>query len=349
MDELPVVLPQEPCQRQQPDHEHGDHGEEPRRQIVLRLHRHLPVEHGLIARLPIGPMRPGGHRRPGRIVHLLGPGQSHKRRCQVGHLHQPRLPCRRGCEQSRRFARFDHHRRLHRRSLMRAVGDRGEHHGNATRAEAVRQIRTHPPGRFEDVPDLCIEFLQRVAIGGGISEIDEGELTVRGRSRHVRAEIGVDGRPVLDTTGGGGGGDRGTVAEGTDIGHRLGQRSEGCIVVVTAGYLRVHVPIGDPAVERRCWFAALIAGLVGGAPSGSEPQPAVDRAARRAHAARRDRPDLPALHHHPQIRCGARVEVLEAEPGDVDRYDPGFRRGGPTVIVSRGRGRLPGLGQAEDE
>ena len=232
---------------------------------------------------------------------------------------------------------------------MRTVGDRGEHDGNAPLAEAVRPIRTHPPGRFEDVPDLSIEVLQRVAVGGSIAEVNEGELTVRGRVRHVRAQVGADGRPVLDVAGGGGGGDRGTVAEGADIGHCLGQRPEGCIVVVTASDLRVHVPVGDPAIERRCRFAALIAGFVSGTPSGSEPQPAVDRAARRAHAARRDRPDLPALHHHPQIRCGARIEVLEAEPGDVDRYDPGFRRGGPTVIVSRGRGRLPGLGQAEDE
>ena len=92
MNELPVVLPHEPRQPQQPDHEHGDDGEEPRRQIVLRLHRHLPVEHGLIARMPIGSMRPRSHRRTGRIVHLLGPGQSHERRRQIGHLHQAGLP-----------------------------------------------------------------------------------------------------------------------------------------------------------------------------------------------------------------------------------------------------------------
>ena len=93
-------------------------------------------------------------------------------------------------------------------------------------------------------------------------------------------------------TGRGGGGDRGTGTEGADVGHRLGEGAERGIVVVTACDLGVHVPIGDPAVDRWGRFAALIAGFVGGSPPGAEPQPAVDRAARGTHAAWRDRPDL---------------------------------------------------------
>ena len=71
-------------------------------------------------------------------------------------------------------------------------------------------------------------------------------------------------------TGGAGGGDRGTGTEGADIGHRLGQGTEGGVVVVVPGDLCVDVPIGHPAVHRRGRLAALVAGLIGRPSAGSQ-------------------------------------------------------------------------------
>ena len=123
VDELPMVLPQQPGRSQESEHQRRDHREEPRRQVALRLHRHLPIEHVLIARFPIRSGRDRGHRGAGGIVHLLGPGQLDERRRKIGHLHQPRLPGRRRGQQTRGLTRPQHHRRLHRRALVRSVGD----------------------------------------------------------------------------------------------------------------------------------------------------------------------------------------------------------------------------------
>ena len=346
-----MVLPQQPGRSQESEHQRRDHREEPRRQVALRLHRHLPIEHVLIARFPIRSGRDRGHRGAGGIVHLLGPGQLDERRCKIGHLHQPRLPGRRRGQQTRGLTRPQHHRRLHRRALVRSVGDGGEHHGRRPLAEAVLLLTAHPPGRFEDVPDPRVELLQRVAVGGGVAEIDEDELTVGRGLRHLRAQIRTDGGPVAHMTGGAGGGDRGTGTEGADIGHRLGQGSEGGVVVVVPGDLCVDVPIGHPAVHRRGRLAALVAGLIGRPSAGSQAQPPVDRAAGRAHAAGSDRPDLRVLHHHPQMRGRARVEVLEAEPGDIDRDHALIGRGTGRVRLSGALARrsLHGLRQTEED
>src|SRR5699024_1587612 len=64
-----------------------------------------------------------------------------------------------------------------------------------------------------------------------------------------------------------------------------------------------------------------------------------------------DRPDLCVLHHHPQMRSRARVEVLEAEPGDIDRDRALIGRGAGRVRLPRAlaRRRLHGLRQTEED
>src|SRR5690625_6435643 len=63
------------------------------------------------------------------------------------------------------------------------------------------------------------------------------------------------------------------------------------------------------------------------------------------------RPALRVLLHHPQMRGRARVEVLEAEPGDIDRDHALIGRGTGRVRLSGALARrsLHGLRQTEED
>ncbi|SIH95073.1 Uncharacterised protein [Mycobacteroides abscessus subsp. abscessus] len=364
---------EEPREDEEDDHEGGDDGEEPRRDLVLRLHRDLPVEHRLVARLP----RPAGgraHRSTGDVAHRLSAGELDERRRDVGNLDETRLPGRGRGEQSRLLTGLEHHRRLHRRTVVGAVGDRGEDDRGGAFADAVGGVGGHPPGRGEDRSDPTVEVAQRIAVGGGVAEVDDRQLPGLGGGGGPRTDVVADRGPRLDAAGGVGGGDRGTGTERRDRRHRLGEPAERSIVVVAPSDLRVDVPVGDPAVERRLRHPALGTRFVGGAPARADREPAVDGAADRADAARCHRPDLRGLHHRPEVRRRLRVEVLELEAGGADEDRSavagarrgragvgrsgadrrrGARRRGLGCRPARGWcrcvGRLAGLGEADDE